>query len=418
MIYKPNYINWAKRISIGFVSVFLLTIAFFAGIYTDAKLTDNPDNSPVINAVTNATNGQPNKVDFSTFWKVWQTLDQNYVYTGTTSATTTSEDRVNGAIKGMVAALGDPYTVYFPPEENKNFQTELSGSIEGVGIVVGVKDSKLVVITPVKGSPADKAGVLAGDKIVKIDGKETSTISADEAVKLIRGAKGTKVAMSLNRNGQNIDITMIRETITVPSVETKRLDGNILDIKVNEFDANVTDQFKTALREYVNGGYSKMIIDVRNNPGGYLDAAVDMSSWFVPMSKVIVSEDFGLGKTKVDHRSNGYGLFNNMNGKIIILANEGSASAAEIFAGALQEYKIAKIVGAQTFGKGSVQELIPVTDNSSLKVTIARWLLPSGKNISKEGLTPDIVVPMTADDYASSTDPQLQKAQNILNLGY
>ena len=418
MIYKPNYTNWAKRISIGFVSVFLLTTAFFAGIYTDAKLTDNPNNSSLISAVKNSSAGQPSQVDFSTFWKVWQTLDKNYVYTGTSTATTTSQDRVYGAIKGMVDSLGDPYTEFFSPEENKNFQTELSGSIEGVGIVVGVKDSKLVVIAPVKGSPADKAGVLAGDKIVSIDGKETTTISADEAVKLIRGAKGTKVAMGLNRNGQNIDITMIRDVITVPSVETKRLDGNILDIKVNEFDANVSDQFRTALREYVNGHYSKMIIDVRNNPGGYLDSAVDMSSWFIPMGDVIVSEDFGSGKTKVDHRSNGYGLFNNMNGKIVVLANEGSASASEIFAGALQEYKIAKLVGAQTFGKGSVQELIPVTDDTSLKVTIARWLLPSGKNISKEGLTPDVVVPMTDKDYAAGNDPQLQKAQDILNLGY
>ncbi|MFA6463945.1 MAG: S41 family peptidase [Candidatus Paceibacterota bacterium] len=418
MIYKPNYKNWARQISIGFVSVFLLTTAFFAGIYTDAKLTENPNNVQGISVVLNSSKGQPNNVDFTTFWKVWQTLDENYVYTGTSSATTTSEDRVNGAIKGMVASLGDPYTVYFPPEENKNFQTELSGSIEGVGIVIGVKDSKLVVISPVKGSPADRAGVLAGDKIVSIDGKDTTTFSADEAVKMIRGAKGTKVALGLSRNGQNIDVTMIRETITVPAVETKKINNQIFYIKVNEFDANVTDQFRTALREYINGGYSKLIIDVRNNPGGYLDSAVDMSSWFVPMGKIIVSEDFGSEKNKVEHRSNGYGLFNNLNGKIVILANEGSASASEIFAGALQEYKIAKIVGAQTFGKGSVQELIPVTNDTSLKVTIARWLTPFGKSISKEGLTPDVVVPMTDKDYAAGIDPQLQKAQDILNLSY
>ena len=406
-----NYKLWAKRISIGVVTVFLLTIAFFAGIYTDAKLTDNP----VSNVVLNASTGQPSNVDLSTFWKVWQKLDQNYVYTGTSTATTTSQDRVYGAIKGMVASLGDPYTEFFPPVENKDFQTELSGSIEGVGIVVGMKDSSLVVISPVKGTPADKAGVLAGDKIVSIDGKVATTISTDAAVALIRGAAGTKVEMVFNRNGQKIDLTLTREVITVPSVETQKINNQILDIKVNEFDANVTDQFRTALREFVSGGYSKMIIDVRNNPGGYLDSAVDMSSWFVPMGKVIVTEDFGSGKQKVDHMSNGFGPIL-ANGKIVVLANEGSASAAEIFAGALQGYGIAKIVGAQTFGKGSVQELIPVTSDTSLKVTIARWLLPSGKNISKEGLTPDVVVPMTAADYASSTDPQLQKALDILNF--
>ena len=410
-----NYKLWAKRISIGIVTVFLLTTAFFAGIYTDAKLASNPQDVPSV--VTNASVGQPSNVDFSTFWQVWQTLDQNYVYTGTSTATTTSQDRVYGAIKGMVASLGDPYTEFFDPTENKNFQTELSGSIEGVGIVVGLKDNSLVVISPVKGTPADKAGVLAGDKIVSIDGKDASKLSADAAVALIRGAAGTKVEMVFDRNGQKIDVTLTREVITVPSVETKRIDNQTLDIIVNEFDANVSDQFRTALREFVSGGYTKMIIDVRNNPGGYLDSAVDMASWFVPMGKVIVTEDFGVGKTKVDHRSNGFGPLL-ANGKIVVIANEGSASAAEIFAGALQSYGIAKLVGAQTFGKGSVQELIPVTADTSLKVTIARWLLPSGKNISKEGLTPDVVVPMTAADYASSTDPQLQKAEDILNLGY
>ncbi|MEI6478998.1 MAG: S41 family peptidase [bacterium] len=406
-----NYKLWAKRISIGIVSVFLLTTAFFAGIYTDAKLADS---SMISNVILNGSSGKPDQVDLSTFWKVWQALDENYVYTGTSTATTTSQDRVYGAIKGMVASLGDPYTQFFPPEENKDFQTELSGSIEGVGIVVGVKDSSLVVISPVKGSPADKAGVLAGDKIVSIDGKNSVSISADDAVKLIRGAKGTKVEMVFDRKGQRIDVTLVRDVITVPAVETQRINGNILDIKINEFDANVSSQFRSALKEFTAGNYTKMIIDVRNNPGGYLDSAVDMSSWFVPAGKVIVTEDFGPGKDKIDHKSNGNGPLN-LDGKIVILANEGSASAAEIFAGALQEYKIAKIVGAQTFGKGSVQELIPITSDTSLKVTIARWLTPMGKSISKEGLTPDIVVPMTDKDYAAGNDPQLQKAEDILS---
>ncbi len=410
-----NYKLWGKRVGIGVVSVFLLTTAFFAGLYTDAQLTSNVSTGTP-SSVINQTVGQPSTADFTTFWKVWQLLDQNFVYTGTSTATTTSQDREYGAIQGMVASLGDPYTEFFPPEENKDFQTELSGSVSGVGVEVGIKNNLITVIAPVKGSPADLAGVKAGDEIVGVNSKDVTSLSADDVVNLIRGPAGTQVSITVSRNGSDVTLNMTREEITVPSVETQKISNGILLITVNEFDVDVADQFRDALREFVSGGYDKMIIDVRDNPGGYLDGAVDMASWFVPIAKTIVTEDFGnsSGKQPIVHRSYGYGPIVS-NGNVVVLVNGGSASASEIFAAALQEYGIAKLVGEQTFGKGSVQELIPVTSDTSLKVTIARWLTPTGESISEKGLTPDFVIPFTEAEAASGTDPQLQKAEDILN---
>lgn len=355
-------------------------------------------------------------IDMAPFWQVWKLLDEKYVPTKKQNATTTTnQDRIWGAIEGMTNALGDPYTVFMPPDNAKEFQTSISGNFEGVGMEIGVKDGVLVVISPLKGSPAEKAGMKAGDKIITIDGKPAADLSTDNAVKLIRGPKGTVVKISVLRDDKTkpIDFEITRAVINVPTVETK-IKGDVFVISLYNFYAESQTQFNNALKEFVNSKKQRLVLDLRGNPGGYLDAAVDMASWFLPLGKTIVREDSGNGKVETDYRSKGYNIFNT-NLKMVILVDGGSASASEILSGALQEYNIAKLVGTKTYGKGSVQELIPVTKDTSLKVTVAKWLTPSGKSISEDGLTPDYEVKISDKDVAAGRDPQMDKAIELLD---
>lgn len=348
------------------------------------------------------------------FWKVWNVLSEKFV----TATTTDSQKRIWGAIQGLASSQGDPYTVFFPPDENKAFKSDISGNFEGVGMEIDLKNKNLVVVTPLKNSPAEKAGIKPGDHIIKIDDKSVADLLAEQAVKLIRGPRGTKVKITVLRgeNTQPIDISITRDVIDIPTLE-KEIKSDVYIIKLFSFTAQSADLFRNALRDFLQSGKHKLIIDLRGNPGGYLDAAWDMASWFLPAGKVIVTEDFGgKGDNKV-LRSKGYDVLNKYFGsnyKVIILVNAGSASASEILAGALQEQGVAKLVGVKTFGKGSVQELVEITPETSLKVTIARWLTPSGHNLSHDGLNPDYEVTMTAKDVEEKKDPQLDKALEIL----
>jgi carboxyl-terminal processing protease len=315
----------------------------------------------------------------------------------------------------LAASLGDPYTTFFPPKQNKSFQSDISGNFEGVGMEVGVKDNQLTVVAPLKGTPAYNAGIKAGDKILKIDDKPSSGMSADEAVTLIRGKEGTKVAVTLSRKDvkEPIVVTLTREVINIPTIDTEQKPNGIYLIRLYNFSAISPEMFREALKKFAESGSDKLILDLRGNPGGYLDAAIDMASWFLPPGEVIVKEDFGLGKEQGVHRSIGHQAFNN-NLKMVILIDQGSASASEILAGALSEHGVAKLVGTKSFGKGSVQELVPITPDTSLKVTIARWLTPNGISISAGGLTPDVEVKMTEKDFTAGKDPQMDKAIEIL----
>lgn len=365
--------------------------------------------------------------DFAPFWKVWGLLDQKFVGTATS---TTKDNRIYGAMKGLVDSMGDPYTVFFPPEEAKVFESDISGTFSGVGMEIAIKDGILTVVAPMKGSPAERAGMKTGDQVLKIGDVETKDISVDKAVKLIRGQAGTKVTLTVVPSGtkQVIERVLTRENIEVPTIETEvksvaggsstpsdiglRADG-VFVIKLFSFTSTSPNHFRTALREFVKSGSHKLILDLRGNPGGYLDAAVDMASWFLPVGKVVVTEDFGKNAPERVYKSKGYNAFG-QNLKMVILVNGGSASASEILAGALREHGVAKLVGEKTFGKGSVQELIKITPDTSLKVTIARWLTPNGINISKSGLLPDVEVKLTEQDYKAKKDPQLDKAVEIL----
>ncbi len=352
------------------------------------------------------------EIDLSTFLKAWETLDKKFV--SSTSTVATNEDRVYGAIKGMVDSMGDPYTTFFDPEENKAFNSSIEGNFEGVGMEVGIEEEILTVIAPLKGTPAEKAGIKKGDKILEISGKITSGMRVDEAVKLIRGKKGTTVSLTLFREGEKepLKIDIVRDVIMVPALEYKKQDG-VFIISFYSFSGNATADFKKAIEAFSKSGTNKLVLDLRGNPGGYLDAAVEIASLFLPQGKTVVSENFGKSKDAKVLRSKGYDVFKG-NLKMVILMDKGSASASEILAGALQYHGVAKLMGTNSFGKGSVQELVPIDAKSALKVTIAQWLTPAGKSISDGGLTPDVLIDK-APEGIKIEDYQLQEAIKSLN---
>lgn len=365
--------------------------------------------------IENQGEGQPTAVDFSPFWKAWNLISEKYVPASTTLERVEDQDKVYGAIEGLANSLGDPYTVFFPPVESEMFASEVRGNFSGVGMEVLAQEGSITVVAPLKDSPAARAGIQAGDKVIRIDGKTTSGLSTEDAVGLIRGEKGTIVLLTLFREGakEPFEVSIIRDTINLPVINTEVIGGDVFKIDLYSFSENSPNLFRGALREFITSGADKLILDLRGNPGGYLEASIDMASWFLASSKVIVSEDFGGRQESRHYRSRGYDIFKD-DLKFVILVDKGSASASEILAGALYEHGRAILVGDTTFGKGSVQELIDITPETSLKVTVARWLTPKGNSISEKGITPEFVVPYTATDRTAGKDPQLEKALEIL----
>ena len=394
------------------ITTILVFVSFGLGVYLGKSGENIGYKEP---AVARSTSTVISIEDMNAFWTTWKLLDQKFVYTNKDAEKIDDKDKLWGAIQGLAASYGDPYTVFMPPEESESFENDISGNFEGVGMELAVKEKNIVVVAPLKGTPAYKAGVKKGDVLISVDGKNIVGSSLDEAIKLIRGKAGTDVVLTFAREGAilPVEIKITRGIIDVPTADTE-IKGDVFVIKLYNFYALSSDKFRLALREFVESGNHKLILDLRGNPGGYLESAVDMASWFLPLGKIVVRENFGPDIEEQIYRSKGYDVFTN-NLKMIILADSGSASASEILAGALQEHKIAKIVGTKTFGKGSVQELLKITPDTSLKVTIARWLTPNGTSISDGGLTPDYEVKMTEDDLKSDKDPQLDKAIEILN---
>lgn len=413
-----------KRFVVGVISFFALGAMFVLGVFLGFN------NRPAVSSITSLVNKESEvpsekKVDFSPFWETWKIVDEKYV----SEDGPQNQEKVWGAIQGLVSSLGDPYSVFLPPAETEMFESDISGNFEGVGMEIGIRDKILTVIAPLKDTPAEKAGVLSGDKIIKIDETSTVDLNVDKAIRLIRGKKGTAVKLSIIRGPKDepVEISIVRDVISIPTIDTEIKSSKTADtgpsedssknqvfvIRLYNFSANSPYLFRDSLREFANSGKDKLIIDLRGNPGGYLEAAVDMASWFLPAGKVIVREDFGKKAEPVVYRSKGYDVFNE-NLKMVILINGGTASASEILAGALSEHGKAKLVGEKTFGKGSVQELVKVASDSSLKITVARWLTPNGMSISKNGLKPDVEVAITKEDLESKLDPQMDKAIAIL----
>ncbi len=390
----------------------IILIALVAGILIGAKSNIVSGSTNNQNFISVPLDLQGQNIDMSEFWQVWRTILAHSPQADKIS----SQEMVWGATKGLVDSLGDPYTIFLPPKENANLNLDLSGQFSGVGMEVGIKGGVLTVVAPLKDSPAEKAGIKAGDLILKINDTVTTDLSIDEAVELIRGKEGTEVIVTIARKGleDTKDIKMTRDLIKIPVIETEDLKSDkVFLIKFYQFGESANEDFQKALTEFKNSGEKNLIIDLRNNPGGYLSAAVDITSWFLPEGKVIVSEKGKDPENDKVYRSGGHFLEGKY--KVVILINGGSASASEIMAGALQEHGIAKLVGTQTFGKGSVQELVPLKDKTALKLTIANWYTPNGVSISKQGLKPDYVVEFDAEKYEKSKiDTQLQKAIEVV----
>ncbi len=374
--------RFLSKFFVGVAVVLVFTAGSFAGIFYDQH---------------------GRGADMSKFWNVYNLIHENYV------GSVDNSKLIDGAISGMVSGLGDPFSSYLPPTDKTNLNTELSGQFEGIGAELVEKDNVITVVAPLPSTPAEKAGLKAKDVIVKIDGTSTEGMTVDDAVNKIRGPKGTKVTLTVLHEGASAtsDIAITRDSITVASVSSKMI-GNVGYIEVDQFGEDTITGMQNAVNDLSAKNPKAIVIDLRNNPGGYLNDVPPMAGLFLPPS-VVVKEQYKDGKSD-ELRSTGLPVMPNT--PMYILINGGSASAAEIFAGAMQDYKRATIIGEKSFGKGSVQDLIDLPGNSALRVTIAEWLTPNGRSISKVGITPDVVV---TDNKTDSSDPVLNKALELAN---
>ena len=352
---------------------------------------------------------RPEGVNFSSFYEAWQDIETKfYDYSDKMR-----QDMLYGAIQGLVDSLDDPYSDFLNPEETAEFEENLTGSYEGIGAEIGIRDDILTIISPLKESPAEKKGLLPGDKVLEINENSTQDIELIQAVMMIRGKAGTEVKLKIKRGEKTWIVSIKRAKIDIPTLDFKIIDNDIGYIQLYNFYEDAPSKFKKITQDILKEGTKKIILDLRNNPGGYLSAATNIGNFFIEEGKIIVKEDLGKRNVK-DVTSKGPGVFSDF--RVVVLINEGSASASEILAGALSEQnKKIMLIGEKTFGKGTVQEFISLKDKSSLKLTIARWLLPSGTSIEGNGILPDIKVKMTEEDIKKGKDPQLDKAIREIN---
>lgn len=365
------------------------------------------------------SNQKTEALDLSLMWKVKEKLEEEFLEKDKLK----DEEMTYGAISGMVSALGDPYTVFLAPKQNKSSNADLAGEFGGVGIQLGYKEKSLAVMAPLAKTPADRAGIKAGDLILKIIDKEnnvdrdTAGITLEEAVELIRGKVGTEVTLKLYREGEKdtFEVKLIRDNIVVPSMETewiKKEGKSVIWVKLYKFSEQIYNDWPKAVENIISekkrlgNDYGGIILDLRNNPGGYLQASVLVASDFLK-DGVVVTQKSADGKEEKYMVDTSRG--NLLNDKLVVLINEGSASAAEILAGAIKGYGRGKLVGMKSFGKGTVQSPVDFADGSGLHVTIAKWLLPDGKNIHGEGVLPDVEEKWNINN-KDKEDNQLDKA--------
>lgn len=383
--------------------------------YADGR---NVPKNVVVSGVANFQTPSSTNANFGTFWEAWQLINDYYLR----NPSTTNQEKVYGAINGLVNSLGDPYTEFFTPKSNQQFQQDITGNFGGVGIQIDLDaQGHLVVVAPLKGTPGAAAGLQPKDWITAINGTSTQGMTLDAAVNLIRGPVGSPVTLSIIRGNWTTpkDFKITRANINVPNVELT-MKGDIAVITLSEFTQDAEPEFYTALTKAVSANAKGIVLDLRDDPGGYLQVAVDLAGYFLKPGSLIVKE---VGRTvpEQDFTATGSGALDNM--PMVVLVNGGTASAAEILSGALRDDRGIKLVGERTFGKGTVQELEPLTDGSAIKLTVAHWVLPSGKILDHKGLVPDYEVSSTAA-MASSTpvvgqpyagpDPQLEKALQVI----
>ena len=386
---SPSSIRARRYVSI-YIGIILFIVAFGLGIvagkmwFVKQQVT-NTDGSVEITKVINL-NRSLNKtktVDFSQFWEVWDKISTKYVENDTTEV-----DMFYGALQGMVLSLGDPYSLYLPPKVAESFSKDLEGQLEGIGCEIGIKETQLTVIAPLPNSPAEKSGLIPGDKILKVNGTSTYGMDINTAVRLIRGKADTVVTLTITREGlkDTKDIKITRANIKIPSILYKK-QGDFAYLRIMQFNEKTEYDFDKYIKQLEVDKVKGVILDLRSNPGGFLDAAVDVSGEWVESGKVVVSQK-GRSNVSSDLKSTGQNRLSKY--KTVVLMNRGSASASEIVAGALQDYKEATLIGEKTFGKGSVQDYEIFKDGSALKLTVAEWFTPNGKNINQSGIMPDI----------------------------
>lgn len=390
-----------------FLSVSLLVLTFGAGY----RFGREGKGGEIISSTIDIRGRQATPsaaVDFALFWDVWERMNRYYI----DRKALDPQKMVYGAISGMVASLGDPYTVFLPPDQNKETKDDLGGRFEGIGAQLGVKDKKIVIISPLKGSPAEKEGLRTGDWIVKVDGEETTSWTLPQAVSKIRGRKGTKVSLTILHKdaSSSSDISVTRDTIKVASVEWEVKNGKVVYLKLGRFGDTTTDEWIKAVDQISaliaksKGEIKGLVLDLRNNPGGYLSGSVFIASEFLPDGVVVLQESAARAKQTYEVNRKGKLLSIPM----VVLINKGSASASEIVAGALKDRRRAKLVGETSFGKGSIQEAQELAQEAGIHITVAKWLLPSGTWINGSGIEPDIKI--ENDENNPDSDLQLEKA--------
>lgn len=400
--------KYARWIGVAAATVALASTFLFGVLY---GYENRPGAEKLVNVFGKTPPPLLNDVDADLLWEVWARLEEKYV-------DRTRLDRQKllfGAAQGLVRGIGDPYSEFLPPAQSKQFREDVSGEFGGIGAEIGIRKGVLVVVSPLKQSPAERSGLRAGDRILKIDDTVTADLAVDEAVRMIRGPVGTKVLLAVagEKNDAVREVTIVRETIKIPILATEKKENGIFVIKLHHFTENAGIEFRKAVREFYQSGSKKLVFDLRGNPGGFLVVSVDIASWFLPVGEVVARERFGDGSEDV-YRSEGYGLLERI--PTVVLIDHGSASAAEIVAGALRDHKDIPLIGAKTFGKGSVQQVDEFPDKSSLKLTIAKWLTPNGTEIEGKGLEPDIPVEVTEEKREREPDRDfiLEKGIEIL----
>lgn len=358
--------------------------------------------------------GQNSNINFDLFWETWNKLQERYV----DQKKLDPKKMYMGAIKGMVASVDDPYTFFLTPDENKQTKDDLGGKFEGIGAQLGLKDGRIIIISPLKDSPAEKAGVKPGDYINKVDDVSTNKWTLSQAVSKIRGPKDTKVRLNLERNNKEINVVIVRQQIIVASVELS-YEKKIAILKVNQFGDNTNDEWNKAVRDISakwtnNKQVTGVVLDLRDNPGGYLDSSVYLASEFLPLGKLVVKQEATLYGDK-EYRVSRIGMLKDI--PVVVLINKGSASASEILAGALRDYNRAQLVGEKSFGKGSVQEALDLKEGAGLHVTVAKWVLPNGDWINGKGIEPKFKVIneiKEGNTITKEVDKQLEKAIELL----
>ncbi len=405
---KKNYhqkkeAEWPKYLGFFVLITFVFMFGWNTGVNNHYEKQGLGDNKTI-----NDSNGNSETVSMEIFWDAWNLLSKNYVE----PHALVTEDMIFGAIKGMVASVNDPYTAFMTPKENRQFQDGLQGNLEGIGAELTLRNEVLTVISPLKDSPAQRAGLQPEDLIIAVDEESTENFTLEEAVMKIRGEKGTIVTLTVLREGltEPLDIRIKRDQININSVDWE-MNGEIAVIEINQFGDNTKVEFSKAISEILKNRPKGVVLDLRYNGGGYLDGAIDITSEFLEKEKVVTIKRRNPEDDEIIYVN---GQAQMINVPLAVLINRGSASASEIVAGAIQDHKRGTIIGENSFGKGTVQTVENLVGGSSLRVTIAKWFTPNDQNINETGITPDFVIERTPEDYENRVDPQLNKALELL----